>query len=48
MIENRGTQLVKEYSVRTAQLSKKKVFGESSEKIAEEYGQLNLFNEAKA
>lgn len=29
-------------------LSNKKAFGESSEKIAEEYGQLNLFNEAEA
>ena len=28
-------------------LSKKKIYGSSSEKIAEDYGQLNLFNEAE-
>lgn len=28
-------------------LSKKKIYGSSAEKIAEEYGQLNLFNEAE-
>ena len=28
-------------------LSKKKIFGTSAEKVAEEYGQLNLFNEAE-
>lgn len=36
------------YLLEQLKLSKKKVFGESSEKIAEEYGQLNLFNEAEA
>lgn len=35
------------YLLEQLKLSKKKVFGESSEKIAEEYGQLNLFNEAE-
>ena len=28
-------------------LSKKKIYGSSAEKIAEDYGQLNLFNEAE-
>lgn len=36
------------YLLEQLKLSKKKVFGESSEKIAEEYGRLNLFNEAEA
>lgn len=36
------------YLLEQLKLSKKKVFGESSEKIAEEYRQPNLFNEAEA
>lgn len=45
----RNKELMANYNwiLEQLKLSKKKVYGSSAEKIAEDYGQLNLFNEAE-
>ena len=48
-LEIRNKELDANYNwiLEQLKLSKKKIYGASAEKIAEEYGQLNLFNEAE-
>ena len=45
----RNKELIANYNwiLEQLKLSKKKIYGSSAEKIAEDYGQLNLFNEAE-
>ena len=48
-LEIRNKELDANYNwiLEQLKLSKKKIYGSSAEKIAEDYGQLNLFNEAE-
>ena len=46
--ENKELKAQNEWFMQQLKLSKKKIFGASSEGIAEGYGQLSLFNEAEA
>ena len=46
-IQNKELQVNYNWILEQLKLSKKKMYGASAEKIAEEYGQLNLFNEAE-
>ena len=46
-IQNKELQVNYSWILEQLKLSKKKMYGASAEKIAEEYGQLNLFNEAE-
>ena len=46
-VQNKELQVNYNWILEQLKLSKKKMYGASAEKIAEEYGQLNLFNEAE-
>ena len=46
-VQNKELQVNYNWLLEQLKLSKKKMYGASAEKIAEEYGQLNLFNEAE-